>query len=348
MSHTQLTWPQIAETQVAKALSRPLVGSPPPFPFGAVSEILSAILPITDCALSVKESEFEGENSVIVRFDIPPLKSHGFIAIDSVDADKLIAAAFAQDQENSILRGELKKGFFLFVGMHVAEHLSHTWAGDDLPLRVSIVDHLDELPSITRTVALSFKIHDAAHTCHLNLICSHEMLKKMKSHFKKPSFPLFTETEEEELHIFPSITIGSTSLSPMEWENLDLGDFLLLDRCSYDPEGGKGTFSLDLAGKPIFYGRYTKERSMKIIDFATHTEDASAADLTEAPLIIRVETGRIDMTIKEFKALVPDSLLNVSAFPENELSLIAEGRAIGKGRLIKLGEALGIQITEKI
>ena len=57
-----------------------------------------------------------------------------------------------------------------------------------------------------------------------------------------------------------------------QWKQISVGDFILLDRCSFDPELQKGTVTLVLEKTPLLRARI-KEDGVKIIDYAFYHEE---------------------------------------------------------------------------
>lgn len=66
----------------------------------------------------------------------------------------------------------------------------------------------------------------------------------------------------------------------------------------------------------------------------------------EIPLSVIVEVGRIEMSIKTIMELQPGNMLELNVRPENGVDLVVNGKRIGKGELLKLGESLGVRILD--
>lgn len=67
----------------------------------------------------------------------------------------------------------------------------------------------------------------------------------------------------------------------------------------------------------------------------------------EIPLTISVEVGRLQMSVQKLMDLQPGNILELDVHPENGVDLVVNGRCIGKGELLKLGDALGVRILDK-
>lgn len=66
----------------------------------------------------------------------------------------------------------------------------------------------------------------------------------------------------------------------------------------------------------------------------------------EIPVSLVVELGRIQMTVGKLLELEPGNVLEVDIKPEQGVDLVINGKVVGKGELIRLGEALGVRIVE--
>lgn len=80
------------------------------------------------------------------------------------------------------------------------------------------------------------------------------------------------------------------------------------------------------------------------------SEQAPPSALTkpdQIPLTVKVEVGRIQMSLKQLMELAPGNVLEMNVRPEDGVDLIINGRCIGKGELLKIGEAIGVRILDK-
>lgn len=66
----------------------------------------------------------------------------------------------------------------------------------------------------------------------------------------------------------------------------------------------------------------------------------------EIPLSIVVEVGRLQMSVQKLLELQPGNLLELNVRPEMGVDLVINGRRIGKGELLRIGEVLGVRILD--
>ncbi len=74
----------------------------------------------------------------------------------------------------------------------------------------------------------------------------------------------------------------------------------------------------------------------------THAEPAISPE--ELPINLTVEVGRLRLTAQELMNLAPGNLLEVNVAPEQGVDLVVNGKKVGRGELIRLGETLGVRI----
>lgn len=66
----------------------------------------------------------------------------------------------------------------------------------------------------------------------------------------------------------------------------------------------------------------------------------------EIVLDVIVEVGRLQMSIQKLTELQPGNVLEIDVRPENGVDLVVNGKRIGKGELLKLGDCLGVRILD--
>ena len=72
----------------------------------------------------------------------------------------------------------------------------------------------------------------------------------------------------------------------------------------------------------------------------------TSGKIEEIPVPLIVELGRIEITIEKLLQLQAGNLLELDVHPEDGVDLVMNGNCIGKGELCRIGDALGVRITE--
>ncbi|MCH9625036.1 MAG: hypothetical protein S4CHLAM123_02020 [Chlamydiales bacterium] len=186
----------------------------------------------------------------------------------------------------------------------------------------------------------------------------------------------------EKITVDLGLEVGHTELTLKEWQSVQPRDFVLLDHCAYDPDEQKGSLLLTLQDRPIFRGRF-KEGAIKLSGYPVYEEvsdmmedeenlfedeeeqesvseeegeeesfistelvspEESGIHPEELPIRLTVEVGRLRMTAKELIALAPGNLLELNVSPEQGVDLVVNGKKVGRGELIKMGDVLGVRI----
>jgi len=68
--------------------------------------------------------------------------------------------------------------------------------------------------------------------------------------------------------------------------------------------------------------------------------------LMDIPLKITVELGRTNKTIKEILELGPGSIIELDKLAGEPVSILANGKLIGKGEVVVIDENFGVRIIE--
>lgn len=74
--------------------------------------------------------------------------------------------------------------------------------------------------------------------------------------------------------------------------------------------------------------------------------EQAPSTIEDITLSVIIEVGRLNMSVKQLMELQPGNLLESNIHPENGVNLIVNGKCIGKGELLLLGETLGVRILE--
>jgi len=210
------------------------------------------------------------------------------------------------------------------------------------------------------------------------LFVPYSLLTKLE---KKPSRPT-----PEQMHSWKTqiaLEVGSVNLLLSDLKTLNHGDCLVLDRCTLDPTTYHGTLTFTLKGKALFRAKF-KDRECKLLDYpfdaigatpmdeinpdemnpneeeipttAPWVEEEAAAEPVEQakatlspdqiPLEVKVELGHIEMNAARLAELAPGQVLDLGIRPEQGVECTVGGKRVAKGLLVKIGEMIGVRITE--
>jgi type III secretion protein Q len=155
-----------------------------------------------------------------------------------------------------------------------------------------------------------------------------------------------------------SVEHGEALLSLGELRSLRAGDVLMLDDCPGDcPEDGPDhQVRLVLPGR--LYARATSSgEGIRLLEppIAIHfakdinmTESAIGPDLDstldELPMKLVCQVGSVELSLVQLRELGEGSLLPLSAPTRDGVDLMVNGRRIGQGQLVKIGDGLGVRL----
>ena len=66
----------------------------------------------------------------------------------------------------------------------------------------------------------------------------------------------------------------------------------------------------------------------------------------DIPINLTVEVGSLKMSAQKLMELRPGNMLDLDFVPENGLNLVINGKNVGKGVIINVGEKLGVRVME--
>jgi type III secretion protein Q len=72
---------------------------------------------------------------------------------------------------------------------------------------------------------------------------------------------------------------------------------------------------------------------------------ADEAELDSLPVQVVLEFGRITMSVGELRQLAPGVILPVTLNADDAIDVIANGKRIGRGSLVRVGDGLGVRIS---
>lgn len=239
------------------------------------------------------------------------------------------------------------------------------------------------------------------------VLLSESFRNEWKIYFAHQKPPPLTEEIRQKLMVELGLEVGQSHLKFNEWKNVKIGDYIILDHCTYDPDDKQGSVTLTLQQKPLFRGRI-KEGGIKLTNYPIYEEvtqmqeeernshsssplgqdddnlygDLSGDDESELdedddlfgdledeepappkklssetsstqgipispeelPVQLTVEVGRVKMTAGELLNLSPGNLLDLHVSPEQGVDLVVNGKKVGRGELIRMGDLLGVRI----
>lgn len=340
----------------------PLLGQAPPFDLEAAASLLKERLGAPSLALETAAIEWrtpeslqDGLGSQVVSLPIAltPLASQVLWMMPKEDIARLSSWLLHGHAKSRPLTSDiLQEGFYRYACLQALDALQELDPFEDFSLKIAS----DEPASSEGWYCIDVKIKFERKVCWGRIAISKELLSAWQRHFSSIREFVCLSSLAERIEIALSVQTGSLRLSQGEWSSVKPGDFLPLERSSSDISGTQGRGYLCLGSAPLFVANL-HELKVELIDWVRSREDfmeqppngsqeepvIAVADL---PLVITVSLAQLRMTVAELMKLAPGNFLDLPLHPSQEVVLSVNGRAIGKGELVSLGDAIGVRVLE--
>jgi type III secretion protein Q len=87
------------------------------------------------------------------------------------------------------------------------------------------------------------------------------------------------------------------------------------------------------------------EWSMEKAPEALGASAPDAADFDDLPVHLVFELGRLELSLGEVRRLAPGAILPISRPLDDALDIVANGRRIGRGTIVRIGDSVGVRVT---
>lgn len=389
MTEAPLSWIKEIQTTLIDAGAFPLSGNAPDFPWEQLSQKLGALLHFSEFKIFPRKTAIMqsgaiasgfGSGFVSMALDLIPLSGQVFWLMGKDDVAKLTALALTSSQEGKGFSSpKFQEGFYYFLATQAVLAISELKALEDLSLKIA----KPASPPQEEALCVDVEIQCGKQTFWGRLVCPASFHSAFKTHFSNAEPPALTSAFAKQMDVVVRVELGQTALALSQWKKVRAGDFILLDRCSFDPKTQKGTATLVLEETPLFRARL-KDNSLKIVDYASYREEKNPMDTDipedetnpeeeflseepseenhlwssetasaekmisskEIPLTLTVEVARLKLNLEKLLELSPGNVLELPVRPEQGVSITIGGKTVAKAELIRLGEMLGVKILQ--
>ena len=351
MKEVSYDWLNLVEKALEKIQQLPSLEENFPFPWADASHAIGSGLKLTDLHISSKRAAREnneealqglGEKVFIVSVEMAPIEGSVFFATSENDVAYLTTQTLhtlpGGEHKEGFSNAKLREGFYHFLFLKALEAVDH------LKVFKEVSFHFSPKQTLPMEEALCIDIDLALpeKTLHGRLICPQSFLNAFKTFQPMQKGTLLSSEITQGIDVSLRCEVGHTSISREEWDKVQVGDFVILDRCSYDPTEQKGSATLMLGATPLIIARM-KPEGMKVLDFAFYKEEEAPAN---ADLTVTAEIGHVSMPLNKLLHLEPGMMIDLVMRPEQGVDLTISGRKVASGELLKLGETVGLRILE--
>jgi type III secretion protein Q len=81
---------------------------------------------------------------------------------------------------------------------------------------------------------------------------------------------------------------------------------------------------------------------------ASNSSAPEASDLDDLPVRLVFEVGRLELVLSEIRRLAPGALLPLARPLDDAVDIVANGRRIGRGTIVSIGDSVGVRVTRLV
>jgi flagellar motor switch protein FliN/FliY len=346
MKEVSYDWLNLVEKALEKIQQLPALEENFPFPWADASHAIGSGLKLTlnissnRAAWKNQDAALQGlgEKIYTVSVEMAPIEGSVFFAMPENDVSYLTAQALMSGE--GFANAKLREGFYHFLFLKALEAVDHLKVFKEVSFHFSPNHTLPKEESFCIDIDLALP----EKTLHGRLICPQSFLTSFKTFQPMQKETLLSSETTLGIDVSLRCEVGTTAISQEEWDKVRVGDFVILDRCSYDPLEQKGSATLMLGTTPLLIARM-KPEGMKVLDFAFYKEESPAAE-ESSDLTMTAEIGHVSMVLNKLLHLEPGTMIDLAMHPEQGVDLTLSGKKVASGQLLKLGETVGLRILD--
>jgi flagellar motor switch protein FliN/FliY len=351
MKEVSYDWLNLVEKALEKTEQLPSLEENFPFPWADASHAIGSGLKLADLNLSSKRAGWKkheqalqglGEKLFLISVEMAPIEGAVFFAMSEHDVSYLTThSLIGGEHKEGFSNAKLREGFYHFLLLKALEAIDHLKVFKETSFHFSTQHTLP----MEEAFCIDIDCATPQKTLHGRLICPQSFLTSFKA-FQPMQKGTLLSSESTQIDVSLRCEVGHTAISQEEWDNIQVGDFVILDRCTYDPTEQKGSATLMLGTTPLLIARM-KPEGMKVLDFAFYKEEESPAEApASSDLTLTAEIGHMSMPLNKLLHLEPGMMIDLAMSPEQNIDLTLSGKKVATGELLKLGETLGLRILD--
>lgn len=368
----------------------PLLGHAPAIDWETICQTLEQNFELKDINITFRETAWKaseeigrdfGSQTNIVPLHITPLEGHLFWVMSNRDIQKLSCWVLTKEKQSPALQTmNLQEGFYRYLTLEALDAIfSHPPLNHLTPQIAPLTTSKEEM------LCFDVEIEHGEEVCIGRLAMSASMQKSWRKHFYAEDQTYLSEKFASKLDLPLSIVVGNVALDYTSLEAICPGDFVVLDRASYDPRSHQGNVALMLGNEHLFQV-ILKQNKIKLLEKDLQLKQEAAMDnlppeeemnpeqppqeptqqppqaedmqempeasqeksinLKQLPLNVTVEIARFSMPLSKLTKLEPGNMLELPVHPDQGVDLLINGKKIGRGELVHLGDALGVRVLE--
>lgn len=262
---------------------KPLLGFPPPFPWGPFSSELGRSLQIEGITVSPGEVQWLsadnlfaglGDKLKVIPLNVSPISGNVWWAMPEkgyTDAIESLLSIPPAPPGESVDESILEAFSLLLAAEGVSAFQKVDFDKKLSPVVLASSGHPAE-PCLGIDISIQFK----QKTVYGRLLLSSAFRKSWAARYLKDQQALaLTSPIADALNVVAHLEAGKINIKPSEWQQIAPGDFIVLENCSLEPEEDKGRVMVVINGHPFFRGKI-KDGSLKILEHPLYHEVETA------------------------------------------------------------------------
>ncbi len=167
-----------------------------------------------------------------------------------------------------------------------------------------------------------------------------------------------TQQRADDLPVTVCVRVAAATFSVGEISRLSPGDIVLVEQCCRQTHAAVAVIAehlvapieLTAAGGQFVTapmpGRGSAwEWSMETMAGKPSGDGEQNGVLDDLPVKLVFELGRVDLSLREIRQLAPGAVVALARPLEDSVDVVANGRRIGRGHLIQIGDSLGVRLA---
>jgi flagellar motor switch protein FliN/FliY len=278
MNEPPLQWVKEIHSALIEAGTIPLSGYPPKFPWEELSSQIDAMMDVSEIKLIAQKTSLLsgsdiasgfGSEFTYIALDLTPLNEQVFWLMGKEEIAALTTLALTSSALGKGLSSlKFQEGFYYYLITQIIEAVNKLKAFSDLALKMA----KPSPPIQEESLCIDIQIQHPKQTLWGRLVCPASFHQAFKAHFAAEPPPPLTSSLANQIDVTVHLELGQTQLPLSQWTSASVGDFILLDRCTFDPKTQKGTATLVLEQTPILRARI-KDTHLKIVDYAFYRQE---------------------------------------------------------------------------
>jgi flagellar motor switch protein FliN/FliY len=278
MTAAPLHWIKEIHSALTEAKQIPLYGFFPAFPWEEFSQSIASLFQTSELKIAPRATQFLTDHAITaglgagfisIALDMTPLSNQAFWMMGKEDIGKLTDLALMPTNEKGFSSPKFQEGFYYFLATKALQTVNELKIFGDLSAKIGKAAALPP----GECLCIDVELQHPKQTFWGRLVCPLSFHQDFKTHFStQPPPSLLSYALTKQIDVSLALEVGHTALSLPEWKRVSVGDFILLDRCTFDPRTYKGTIVLTLEKTPLLRARI-KQNSLKIVDYAFYREE---------------------------------------------------------------------------